>query len=125
MRSPRSPRVLGTAEPRPPTLAHPCLAVLMWLPGLSVVARRGAGSCVKRPWPRKRTQSPPTCARSSLYGVLGGVEALPHAAREWRDTFATDPTRACLDFDESNAYNAVHRETFLRRTRAVFPGLAR
>ena len=57
-------------------------------------------------------------------GVPGGVEAVPHAVQEWKDRFAGDPDRLALDFDETNAYNAVDRGVFLTRMQAVFPVLA-
>ena len=58
-------------------------------------------------------------------GVQGGAEAFPHAVREWSDARGGDPGRALLDFDQPNAYNTVHREAFLARVQAAFPGLAR
>ena len=58
-------------------------------------------------------------------GIPAGVEALPHVARAWRRRFHDDPDRVCLDFDESNAYNCVHRGAFLEHMQIVFPGLSR
>ena len=49
---------------------------------------------------------------------------MPHAVREWRDRHANDPDRLALDFDESNANNAVDRGVLLKRVQIVFPGLA-
>ena len=58
-------------------------------------------------------------------GIPGGVEVLPHILRDWREIHADDPTRACIDFDESNAHNMVDRHSFFLRTREVLPGLSR
>ena len=58
-------------------------------------------------------------------GVKGGAEAAVHAAREWATDNKEDPQAVILDFDETNAYNMVHRTVFLKRMHAVCPGMSR
>ena len=58
-------------------------------------------------------------------GVRGGAEAAVHAAREWMADNQDDAQAVVLDFDETNAYNMVHRTVFLQRMHAVCPGMSR
>ena len=54
-----------------------------------------------------------------------GAEVMPHLARAWMNEFKNDTSRVLVDYDESNAHNAVDRCAFLDRMAGVAPGLAR
>jgi hypothetical protein len=57
--------------------------------------------------------------------IKGGVEVLPHLARDWFARWRDDGDRVIADFDQSNAHNCVDRAAFLRRAFEIIPGAAR
>ena len=57
--------------------------------------------------------------------VKGGVEVMPHLARQWMLDFAEDANCVYVDFDQSNAHNTVDRAAFVKRVHELVPGLAR